>query len=182
MNNDRISNTPGGERMLLGGITLVLSVFAYAGLQYELGTIGKAVTFAVMAFGAVQLARGLVEWKRTDPREFRENKPLENLFVDVPLEGHGMQALHRIEDALIELIRNSRSVSIELHSIDTANKVGVIHLTGRNADAMFAHVYSTLAPFAKMGGLNLFPPQGQAIDTELHGKRVMLIVQDRSIH
>ena len=179
MNNDRISNTPGGERMLFGSIALALGAFGYAGLRYELGVVGKAFVLLIMIVGGVQLIRGLVEWKYTDPKAFAADKPLENLFVDVPLAGHGLQMLHLIEDALIELIRVSKSVSIQLHSIDTANKVGTIHLTGRSADAMFAHVYATLSHFAKPGGLNLFPPQGQPLDTAIHGKRVMVIVRER---
>ncbi len=178
MNNDRISNTPGGERMLLGGIVFGLALAGYAGLQYELGFVGRIITFGAMAFGLVQLVHGVIEWKYTDPAKFAADKPLENLFVDVPLAGRGLEALHAVEDALIDLIRVSKSTAIHLHSIDTANNVGIIHLTGRSADAMFTHIFSTLATFAKPDGLKLFPPAGQQIDTELHGKRVMLIVPE----
>lgn len=178
MNNDRIANTPGGERMLFGAIVFAFAFMAWHGLRYELGTFGHGFLLVLMGVGVFQLGRGLIKWKYTDRETFAAEKPLENLFIDVPLSGQGMQALYKIEDALIELIRVSKSVSIHLHSIDTANNVGTIHLTGRDADAMFAHVYATLAPFAKMGGLNLFPAQGQALDTEIHGKRAMLIVPE----
>ncbi len=176
MNNDCISNTPGGEHILLGGIVLGLSVAVWFGLQYQLGTIGKLGIAGISMFGAVQLGRGLYRWKYTDRKTFRDTRKKQNLLIDIPITETDKRALHAVEDALIELIRVSKTVDIEMHSIDTANNVGTIRLVGGNADAMFAHVYATLARFAKSGGMNLFPPQGQDIDTETHGKRVMLIV------
>lgn len=178
MNNDRISNTPGGEHMLFGGIVLGLAVAVWFGLQYQLGTFGKVAVAVVSFFGAVQLARGLYQWKYTDRRAFLDTRKKQSLLIDVPITPDSKRALHAIEDALIELIRVSKTVDIEMHSIDTANNVGTIRLVGGNADAMFAHVYATLARFAKPGGLNLFPPQGQDIDTETHGKRVLIVVAD----
>lgn len=179
MNNDRISNTPGGERILFGAVAFGFSLAIYAGLRYELGTFGAILVFSFMAIGAVQLVRGLFEWKYADRRAFANSRRKQSLLIDVPINGDDKRALHAIEDALIDLIRVSKTVDIEMHSIDTANSVGTIHLVGANADAMFAHVYSTLARFAKPSGLNLFPPQGQDIDTETHGKRVFIVLQDR---
>jgi len=135
MNNDRISNTPGGEQMLMGGIVFGLSLLCYQAFQYSLGTLGQ---------------------------------------LDIPIREGNYEILHEIEDALIEFIRNSKSVEIDLHSIDKANNMGTINLRGRDADAMFAHVYATLARFATPNGLHLFPKPGHAIDTEIHGKRLLM--------
>ena len=52
--------------------------------------------------------------------------------------------------------------------------MGTIHLSGREADAIFTHVYATLARFALPNGIHLFPKPGQPIDTAIHGKRVLL--------
>lgn len=179
MNNDRIAQTPGGERMLIGGIALAIALSLWFGLQYHLGTIGKMVVFAALAIGVVQLGRGLFEWKYTERRAFASKRRKQNLLIDVPISGGNNRTFLAIEDALIDLIRNSKSVDIEMHRIDTANKVGTVHLTGSNADAMFAHVYATLARFTKTSGLNLFPSQGQDIDTEIYGKRVFLVLQEK---
>jgi len=48
MNDDEISNTPGGERMLLGGIVVGFAYVTWHGLRYELGTFGTAVLFAAI--------------------------------------------------------------------------------------------------------------------------------------
>ena len=179
MNNDRISRTPGGERILQGGITTVLALMVWLGLRFELGPYVKTIVFAVMAFGFVQLVRGVIDWKYTDKAEFLANQRKHNLLIDVPILENDKGDLHRIEDALIEQIRNAKTIEIEIHSIDTANNVGTVHLIGRNADAMFAQIYATLARFAKQGGLNLFPPQGQDIDPEIWGKRVYVVMNNR---
>ncbi|MGI9351231.1 MAG: hypothetical protein ACR2O3_06690 [Rhizobiaceae bacterium] len=174
MNNDRISNTPGGEHMLFGGITFGLALIAYQGLRYELGAFGQYILLGIMAFGAIQLGRGLFEWKYGDRDKFVQSKTGENLLVDIPLKNQELMVLHKIEDALIELIAGSRSVKIELHSVDKANNMGTIHLCGEQADAMFAHVYATLARFALPNGLHLFPKPGAPIDTEIRGKRLLI--------
>ena len=179
MNNDRISRTPGGESMLQGGILLALGFIAWLGLRYELGSLGKGVIILIMAFGALQLLHGLVKWKYTDREIFAAQQRKHNLLIDVPILENDKGDLHRIEDALIEQIRNAKTIEIEIHSIDTANNVGTVHLIGRNADAMFAQIYATLARFAKQGGLNLFPPQGQDIDPEIWGKRVYVVMNNR---
>ena len=174
MNNDRISNTPGGERMLYGGIAFALALVAYQGLRYELGAFGQFVLIGFMAFGAVQFGRGVFEWKYGDRERFARLKTGENLFVDIPLKNRELTLLHKIEDALIELIAGSKNVKIELHSVDKANNMGTIHLRGEQADAMFAHVHATLARFALPNGLHLFPKPGAPIDTEIRGKRLLL--------
>jgi hypothetical protein len=181
MNNDRIANTPGGERMLWGAIALAIAVFAYAGLRYELGQIGRVVLLVIFTYGLYQFGRGLVEWKYSDPKDFVASKARENLYVDIPLKGQPAETLNIIEDALIQLIRSSKSVAIKMQSIDTANNVGTVHLTGMNSDAMYAHVFSTLAPFVTKNGLHLFPKPGQPIDTEIHGKRLLLDMPSREL-
>ena len=174
MNNDRISNTPGGEQMLMGGIVFGLSLLCYQAFQYSLGTLGQLVLLAAMMFGAAQLGRGIWAWKYADRKTFAEQRHTQNLLVDIPIREGNYEILHEIEDALIEFIRNSKSVEIDLHSIDKANNMGTINLRGRDADAMFAHVYATLARFATPNGLHLFPKPGHAIDTEIHGKRLLM--------
>ena len=174
MNNDRIANTPGGERMLGGGIVFGLAFLAYQGLKYELGDIGTVIILFAMVMGAVQFGRGLYQWKYADRKAFEAQRHTQHLYIDIPLRDQDLTLLHEVEDAVIERIRDSKSVSIELHSVDTANDMGTIHLIGREADAMFAFVYSAIAPYALPDGLRIFPRQGQAIDTEIHGKRVMM--------
>lgn len=174
MNNDRISNTPGGEQMLMGGIVFGLALLCYQAFEYSLGDLGKLVLLAAMMFGAAQLGRGIWAWKYSDRKTFAEERLRQNLFVDIPIREGNYEILHEIEDALIELIRNSKSVEIDLHSIDKANNMGTINLHGRDADAMFAHVYATLAKFAMPNGLHLFPKPGHPIDTEIHGKRLLM--------
>ena len=71
-------------------------------------------------------------------------------------------------------MRTSTAIKIDVHSVDTANNIGTIHLCGRSADAMYAHVYATLARFAPPGGIHLFPKPGRPIDTELNGKRILM--------
>lgn len=174
MNNDRISNTPGGERILFGAIVFGLSLLAWQGLQYQLGAVGKWVLFGLMAYGSVQLGRGLFEWKYSDRESFAKLKASQNLLIDVPLKDRDLTLLNRIEDDLAELIRNSKTVEMDIYSIDTANKMGTIHLRGKNADAMYAHTHAVLSRFALPNGLHLFPKPGQPVDAELNGKRVLM--------
>ncbi len=173
-NKDRISRTPGGEQMLAGVLVFGFGLLAYQGLQYQLGNIGTLVLLVVMGYGAVLLGRGIYLWKYSDHAAFAEGLRKENLFVDVPLKNLEVSILHVIEDALIDLVRTSKSIRIDIHSVDTANNMGTIHLSGREADAMFAHIYSTLARFALPNGIHLFPKPGQPIDAAIHGKRVLL--------
>ena len=174
MNKDRISRTPGGTNILIGVIALVLAYFAWQGLRYELGQFGTLVLGITTAFGLGHLAFGLYRWKYTDRRAFAREMASENLLIDIPLQDRTIDILHRIEDALIELIRNTKAVAIEMHSVDVANNMGTIHLKGQQADAMFAFVYQTLGRFAVPGGLHLFPKPGMPIDTEIHGKRLLV--------
>ena len=101
MNNDRISNTPGGERMLLGGIVLGLALIGYAGLRYEIGKFGFGVLMLIMAWGLVQLGRGLFEWKYTDRKAFDEARARQNLLIDVPTINGSRDTLNAMEDALV---------------------------------------------------------------------------------
>ena len=174
MNKDRIAKTPGGEQMLAGALVFAISFLAYHGLKYQLGAFGTLFLGACMLFGAIKLGRGLFFWKYGDHTAFAESLQKENLFVDVPLKEMEVSTLHTIEDALIELVRNSKKIRIDVHSVDTANNMGTIHLSGREADAIFTHVYATLARFALPNGIHLFPKPGQPIDTAIHGKRVLL--------
>ena len=174
MNKDRIARTPGGEQMLAGAVVFAIAFLAYHGLKYQIGNLGTLVLAAVMMMGAIQMGRGLYMWKYGDHKAFAENLTRENLFVDVPLKDMQVATLHQIEDALIELVRNSKRIHIDVHSVDTANNMGTIHLSGREADAMFTHVYATLARFALPNGVHLFPKPGQPVDTAIHGKRVLL--------
>jgi len=174
MNNDRISNTPGGEQMLAGAIVFLVALLFYQGFRYSLGDLGQLVVLGFMLFGAAKIGHGIYLWKVTDPETFAQERGMENLLVDVPIREGNYEILHEIEDALIELIRNSKTVEIDLHSIDKANAMGTINLHGRNADAMFAHVYATLARFAVPNGLHLFPKPGQPVDTEIRGKRLLM--------
>lgn len=174
MNNDRISNTPGGEQMLAGAIVFGLAFLFYQAFHYSVGDLGKLVLLGVMLFGAAKLGHGVYLWKYKDRKVFAEERASQNLLVDVPIRENNYAILHEIEDALIELIRNSKSVEIDLHSIDKANNMGTINLHGRDADAMFAYIYATLAKFAMPNGLHLFPKPGQPIDTEIHGKRLLI--------
>ncbi|MDJ0612693.1 MAG: hypothetical protein QNJ29_03390 [Rhizobiaceae bacterium] len=181
MNNDRISNTPGGERMLLGGIVLGFAYVAWHGLRYELGIIGNVFFGALAAYGAVQLFRGIVAWKYIDRETFEAAREKEHLLIDVPLINGNRDALNAIEDALVALIESSRNIEIEMQSIDWANEMGTIHLRGKSADALYAHVFSTLARFAGPTGLVLFPNPGMPIDTEIHGKRLMVGLPGRKV-
>ena len=174
MNNDRIANTPGGEQMLVGAIALGLSLLVFVAYRYQLGDFVRLFVFGVMAFGAVQLVRGLWLYKYADRRAFAAELNNENLFVDLPLENSGLVMLHKIEDALIELIQDSKTLKINLHSVDTANNVGTIHLSGKQADAIFAQIYATLARFAVPNGIHLYPKPGQPVDPEIRGKRALL--------
>ncbi len=174
MNNDRISKTPGGEQMLSGAIIFGFGAVLYSSLEYQVGDITKYILLAGMMYGAVLLGRGVWAWKYTDRKVFDAERTRQNLFIDVPIREGNYKILHEIEDALIELIRNSKSVEIDLHSIDKANNMGSINLHGRDADAMFSHIYAILAPFATSNGLHLFPKPGQPIDTEIHGKRLLI--------
>lgn len=174
MNNDRISRTPGGEQMLSGAIIFGFGAVLYTSLEYQVGDITKYIFLAGMAYGGVLLARGIWAWKYTDRTEFDALRSRQNLFIDIPIREGNYEILHEVEDALIEFIRNSKSVEIDLHSIDKANNMGTINLHGRDADAMFAHVYSTLAKFTTPNGLHLFPKPGSPIDTEVHGKRLLM--------
>lgn len=160
--------------MLVGAILFALGFFAYHGLKYQLGVFGSYLLIAIMLVGAIQIGRGLFQWKYADRKSFAKERKSQNLFVDIPLRDQDLTLLHEVEDALIEKIRDSSTLKIELHSVDTANSMGTIHLIGLEADAMFAHIYSSLAPFALPGGLRLFPKPGQDIDTEIHGKRVLV--------
>ncbi|KAG1702683.1 Methylcrotonoyl-CoA carboxylase subunit alpha, mitochondrial [Nymphon striatum] len=134
--------------MLSGAIIFGLGVLLYSALEYQLGDITKYILLAGMVYGAVLLGRGAYAWKYTDRQTFDAERRHENLFVDVPIREQNYKILHEIEDALIEHIRNSKSVEIDLHSIDKANNMGTINLHGKDADAMFAHIYATLARFA----------------------------------
>lgn len=160
--------------MLIGGIAFGLAFLAFHGLRYQLGDIGKLVIFAIMAYGAIQFGRGLFDWKYADRKKFTAQLNEENLFVDVPLKDLEVSILHRIEDALFELIRSSKTIEINLHSVDKANNIGTIHLSGKQADAMFAQIYATLARFALPNGVHLFPKSGKPIDAEIKGKRVLM--------
>ncbi|MEM7216554.1 MAG: hypothetical protein AAF423_13525 [Pseudomonadota bacterium] len=174
MNNDRISNTPGGERMLVGALVFLFGLLFYQAYQYRIGDIGQLIVIAVILFGAVQFGRGIFAWKYADRKAFAANKLRENLFVDVPIKNKELSVLYAIEDALIELIKSSKTVQIEMQSVDTANNMGTIHLSGQQADAMFAQTYLTLARFALPNGLHLFPRPGRPIDPEIQGKRLLL--------
>ncbi|MEM7289986.1 MAG: hypothetical protein AAF412_06405 [Pseudomonadota bacterium] len=174
MNKDRISTTPGGERMLIGGIAFGLAFLGFHGLRYQLGDVGTLAIFAVMTYGAIQFGRGVFDWKYADRKKFAAQLNEEHLFVDVPLKDLEISTLHRIEDALFELIRSSKTIEINLHSVDKANNIGTIHLSGKQADAMYVQIYATLARFALPNGIHLFPKSGRPIDTEIHGKRVLL--------
>jgi len=181
MNNDRISNTPGGERMLFGGIAFGLAFIAWQGLQHQLGDVGRVIVFALMAFGLVQLLRGVYAWKYTDRRAFAEEKLRENLLIDVPLINGSHDALNAIEDALVDLIAMSKRMDIEMQSIDHANEMGTIHLVGASADAIYSHVFATVARFAGSNGISLFPAPGQPLDTEIRGKRLLVNLPGRKV-
>ena len=174
MNNDRISRTPGGEQMLSGALMFGFGAVLYTSLEYQVGDITKYIFLAGMIYGAVLFGRGIWAWKYMDRKTFAEKQFTQNLLVDIPIREGNYEILHEIEDALIALIRHSKSVEIDLHSIDKANNMGTINLHGRDADAMFAHVYATLAKFAMPNGLHLFPKPGHPIDTEIHGKRLLM--------
>ena len=174
MNNDRISRTPGGEQMLSGALMFGFGAVLYTSLEYQVGDITKYIFLAGMIYGAVLFGRGIWAWKYTDRAEFDAMRSRQNLFVDIPIREGNYEILHEVEDALIEFIRTSKSVEIDLHSIDKANNMGTIILHGRDADAMFAYVYSTLAKFTTPNGLHLFPKPGSPIDTEVHGKRLLM--------
>ena len=174
MSKDRISNTPGGNLMLFGGVVFGFALIAYQAFRYELGDLGHLLFLAVMMFGAAQFGKGIWQWKYADRGAFQAALNNENLYVDLPLENRGLSVLHRVEDAMIELIRTSKSVQINLHSVDTANNIGTIHLSGKQADAIFAHIYGILTQFAFANGIHLYPKPGQPIDPEIKGKRVLL--------
>ena len=160
--------------MLSGAIIFGFGALLYQAYQYELGGFLKYTLLAGMLYGAVLLGRGVYSWKYTDRKTFDAERTRENLYVDVPIREKNYEILREIEDALIELIRTSKSVEIDLHSIDKANNMGTINLHGRDADAMFAHIYATLARFATPNGLHLFPKPGHPIDAEIHGKRLLM--------
>ena len=181
MNNDFFSNTPGGERMLLGAVVLGFAYVAWLGLQYELGTFGSAILVGVMAYGVVQLFRGVWAWKYTDRQVFEAARAKENLLIDVPLIDGNRDPLNAIEDALADLIENSSNIDIEMQSIDWANEMGTIHLRDKNADAIYSHIFSTLARFVGPSAIVLFPNPGSPIDTEIHGKRLMVGLPGRKV-
>ena len=174
MNNDRISNTPGGNLMLIGGLLFSFALIAYQAFRYELGDLGHLVFLAVMMFGAAQFGKGVWQWKYADRDAFLANRRNQNLFVDIPLEGRNTEILHQIEDALVEFIRTSKTIKINIHSVDTANNMGTIHLSGKEADAIFAQVFAILGYFAHAQSISLYPKPGQPADPELRGKRVLL--------
>ena len=174
MNNDRIAKTPGGERMLAGIVILSFSILAYSAAKYRIGEWLEYILLGVMLFGAAQLIRGLVAWKYTDRGIFARLLQQQNLYIDVPLANQEVATLHAVEDALIEVLRNSRRVSVKGHTIDTINNVGTIHLHGGQADAVFMQIYATLARHSLPDGLHIFPKRGQAIDAAINGKRVLM--------
>ncbi len=182
MNRDIISKTPGGERILIGVILFVFGTLLFKATEFQVILPIRMVFAALAFFGIVQLGRGVIAWKYTDHKAFAENRSKQNLFVDVPIKNQEFGILHRIEDALIELVRTSKTVSIEVHSVDTANNIGTIHLCGKEADAMYVHVYATLARFALPNGIHLFPKPGQPIDTEINGKRVLMDIAKMEVH
>jgi len=134
-----------------------------------------------MAYGVFQLFRGVVAWKYTDRSAFEAAREKEHLLIDVPLIEGDRDALNAIEDALVELIENSKNIEIEMQSIDWANEMGTIHLRGTSADALYLHIYSTLSRFVGHDALILFPKPGRAIDTEIHGKRLMVGLPGRKV-
>lgn len=174
MNRDIISKTPGGERMLIGVILFVFGIILFKASEFQITLPIRMIFAAISLFGAIQFGRGVIAWKYSDRKAFAKDWQKQNLFVDVPIKNQELGILHSIEDALIELVRTSSTIQIEVHSVDTANNIGTIHLCGREADAMYAHIYATLARFALPGGVHLFPKPGRPIDTEINGKRILM--------
>ena len=174
MNNDRISKTPGGERMLVGVIVLCFGILVYSAARFHIANWIEYLLFAVIAYGAIQFVRGLFQWKYTDHGLFARLLQQQNLYIDIPLANSDVTTLHVVEDALIEALRNSRRVSIKGHTVDTVNNVGTIHLHGGQADAVFSQIFAVLGQFSLPGGLHIFPKQGQQIDTAINGKRVLM--------
>lgn len=181
MNNDRISNTPGGERMLAGAIIFLFGLVAYHALRFQLGDISRLLLLGVMLYGAVQFGRGLFQYKYADREIFAFMRQRQNLYIDVPLRDHDISMLHRIEDAVLLAVGKSKRIKMYGHTIDTPNMIGTIHLYGGQADAMLAQVYSVLAKFALPGGVHLFPKQGMAVDTAINGKRVLMDLPKREV-
>ncbi|MEM7289697.1 MAG: hypothetical protein AAF412_04895, partial [Pseudomonadota bacterium] len=104
MNLDRSSNTPGGDRMLFGGIVFVFGFIAWQAFRYDAGDLAKGLLFVVMALGAAQVLRGLYQWKYADRSAFAAaNEQRENLLIDVPLIDGNRQMLNAIEDAVVIL-------------------------------------------------------------------------------
>lgn len=174
MNNNRITKVPGGDAMLIGGAVLVFALLVFNAYQYRLGSIARLVLYAGMLWGGANFVRGAFRWKYTDRRTFAAGTNHENLFIDVPLNGVDVSMLHKIEDAVIDRVRQSNLIKHDGHSIDSPNAMGTIYLCGKQADAMFAQVYSALAKFAMPNGLHLFPLQGQPVDAAINGKRVLV--------
>lgn len=167
--------------MLLGGIVLGFTYIAWHGLRYELGPIGNMIFIALGGYGAVQLFRGVFAWKYTDRKAFDAAREKEHLLIDVPLIEGNRDTLNEIEDALVELLQSSKNIDIEMQSIDWANEMGTIHMRGKSADAIYLHIYATLTRFVGHDGLVLFPKPGRAIDTEIHGKRLMVGLPGRKV-
>jgi len=181
MNNDRISNTPGGEQMLAGAIIFFFGMMAYQAFRYQMGDWSQLIVFAVMFYGAVKFGHGLFRYKYADRKLFAFLRQREHLYIDVPLTDHDTDMLHRVEDAVLLQVGKSKRVKMYGHTIDTPNKVGTIHLYGGQADAMFAQTYAALAQFALPGGLHLFPKQGAPVDAAINGKRVLIDLPKREV-
>lgn len=181
MNNDPLSNTPGGNQIVAGVIIFVFGCVAYQAFRFQMGDLSKLILIAVMAYGAAKVGRGLYQYKYTDRKLFSFLRQRENLFIDVPLRDHDTGMLHAIEDAVLLSVGKSNRIKIYGHTIDAPNKIGTIHLYGGQADAMFAQVYATLAKFTVSGGVHIFPKQGQRIDAAIKGKRVLMDLPRREV-
>jgi len=181
MNNDRISNTPGGNRILAGIIIFAFGFLAYQAFKFQMGNWSQLIVFGVMFYGAAQIGRGLFQYKYADRQLFAFLRQREHLYIDVPLSEHGVAMLHTIEDAILLAVGKSKRIKMYGHTIDAPNKVGTIHLFGGQADAMFAQVYTVLAKFALSGGVHIFPHQGQPVDAAINGKRVLIDLPGKGV-
>lgn len=181
MNNDRISNTPGGEQMLAGAIIFLFALVSYYAFRYQMGDWSKLIIFAVMLYGAIKFGRGLFQYKYADRKLFAFLRQRQNLYIDVPLNEHDTSILHAIEDAVLLAVGKSKRIKMYGHTIDWPNTIGTIHLYGGQADAMFAQVYAVLAKFALPGGVHIFPKQGMDVDAAINGKRVLIDLPKREV-
>lgn len=162
--------------MLGGLLALAFGLFMVEQLRYQSFIFARLPFAAFGAYGVFQFARGLVEWKYSNTALNEILNQPEYLFIDIPLIEGDLSGLHKVEDALIEHLRERKTITLEGHSVDRPNNIGTICLKGRQADAMFANVHNVLRVFAPTQQLTTFPKPGDAIDTEIGGKRIIMHV------